>query len=69
MNKLKNPKKAWYKHYSYDRLIRNATQTLSEVEIIEESDNKFKIKLLDNENKIITVDKSTIIFHTSAVDI
>ena len=73
MNNKKNivvftePKKALYKYYSFDRVMHLITPKLYLVEVIEECEHQYKIRLLDNLNcykrgDTMYVNKSNIIF-------
>lgn len=62
------PVRAKYKHYHFDRVVRQATPMISDVEVIGKGSKRYKIKLLTSdvighsEGDIMWADTANIIF-------
>lgn len=71
---FETPIRSMYQFYNYDRIGRSATPTATQVDVLEESKGRFKIKVLDEKieghkrGDIMWVQKTSIIFPKSALD-
>jgi hypothetical protein len=71
---FETPIRSMYQFYNYDRIGRSATPTATQVDVLEESEKRFKIRVLDEKieghkrGDIMWVQKTSIIFPKSALD-